>query len=157
MILSFFLVACRLETLIQDVILPYLRRHAKRGHQQVILYLTPDAVTPKNISTELEHLTSPHEWIYLPYSRSTRTTNSSFSIFDYDKEDIINDDNEKLPDIQFLLQSNNLNKLRDSILIKSGVKKVIAEKVEVSCRTENEFGLLFSKSFEIIQINVIIV
>ncbi|GES78824.1 potassium voltage-gated channel protein Shaw-like [Rhizophagus clarus] len=104
----------RLDTLIQDVILPYLKRHAKRGHQQVTFYLTPN------------------------------------------KEEV-NDDEEDLPDIQFLLQSNNLKKLQDFILAKSGVKKVIAKQVEVSCRTENEFGLFSTKSFEIIQIDVIIV
>ncbi|PKK68877.1 hypothetical protein RhiirC2_698415, partial [Rhizophagus irregularis] len=41
----------RLDTLIQDVILPYLKRHAKRGHQQVTFYLTPNVVTSKNITT----------------------------------------------------------------------------------------------------------
>ncbi|CAB4416883.1 unnamed protein product [Rhizophagus irregularis] len=157
----------RLDTLIQDVILPYLKRHAKRGHQQVTFYLTPNVVTSKNITTELEHLTDPHEWIYLPYSsqsHSNRTFNSSFSystssskFFNSDKKEVVNDNEEDLPDIQFLLQSNNLKKLQDFILAKSGVKKVVAKQVEVSCRTENEFGLFFTKSFEIIQIDVIIV
>ncbi|CAB4386980.1 unnamed protein product [Rhizophagus irregularis] len=157
----------RLDTLIQDVILPYLKRHAKRGHQQVTFYLTPNVVTSKNITTELEHLTDPHEWIYLPYSsqsHSNRSFNSSFSystssskFFNSDKKEEVNDNEEDLPDIQFLLQSNNLKKLQDFILAKSGVKKVVAKQVEVSCRTENEFGLFFTKSFEIIQIDVIIV
>ncbi|CAB4416534.1 unnamed protein product [Rhizophagus irregularis] len=136
----------RLDTLIQDVILPYLKRHAKRGHQQVTFYLTPNVVTSKNITTELEHLTDPHEWIYLPYSsqsHSNRTFNSSFSystssskFFNSDKKEVVNDNEEDLPDIQFLLQSNNLKKLQDFILAKSGVKKVVAKQVEVSCRTE---------------------
>jgi len=157
-----------LDTLIQDVILPYLKRHAKRGHQQVTFYLTPNVVTPKNITTDLDHLTNPHEWIYLPYSsqsHSTRSFNSSFSystsnstLFNSDrKEEVKDDDDEDLPDIQFLLQSNNLKKLQDFTLAKSGVKKVIAKQVEVICRTENEFGLFSSKSFEIIQIDVVIV
>jgi hypothetical protein len=164
----FFCIYNRLDTLIQDVVLPYLKRHAKRGHQQVTFYLTPNVVTSKNITTELEHLTDPHEWIYLPYSsqsHSTRSFNSSFSystssstLFNSDrKEEVVNDDEEDLPDIQFLLQSNNLKKLQDFILAKSGVKKVIAKQVEVTCRTENEFGLFFTKSFEIIQIDVTIV
>ncbi|RIA83448.1 hypothetical protein C1645_786383 [Glomus cerebriforme] len=156
----------RLETLIQDVILPYLKRHAKRGHQQVTFYLTPNVVTSKNITTDLDHLTDPHEWIYLPYSsqsHSVRSFNSSFSYSTssstlFDKKEEVNDDNDDdLPDIQFLLQPNNLKKLQDFILAKSGVKKVIAKQVEVICRTENEFGLFSSKSFEIIQIDVIIV
>lgn len=165
--LTFFFVIYRLDTLIQDVILPYLKRHAKRGHQQVTFYLTPNVVTSKNITTELEHLTDPHEWIYLPYSsqsHSNRSFNSSFSystssskFFNSDKKEEVNDNEEDLPDIQFLLQSNNLKKLQDFILAKSGVKKVVAKQVEVSCRTENEFGLFFTKSFEIIQIDVIIV
>ncbi|CAG8463409.1 7192_t:CDS:2 [Funneliformis mosseae] len=107
------------ETVIStDVILPYLKRHAKRGHRQVTFYLTPCIVTPKNITTDL---TDPHEWIHLQHSsqsQSTRYLNSSHSVE------------------------------------KSGVKKVVAKQTEVCCRTENEFGLLSSKSLEIIQVDV---
>jgi hypothetical protein len=146
----------RLETLIQGVIIPHLRRHAKRGHQQVTLYLTPNVVDPKNITTDLDHLTDPHEWIYLPYSSQSHSTSSS-PFFDSDRKEETRNSNEDLPDIQFLLQSNNLNKLQTFILTKSGVKKVLIEQVEVGCRIENEFGLFSSKSFELIQIDVIIV
>ena len=133
-----------METLTQDVILPYLKRHAKRGHQQVTFYLTPSMVTPKNITTDLM---DPHEWIYLPKSHSTRSL----------KREEINEDEDDLPDIQFLLQNDTLDKLQDIIITKSGVKKVVAKQTEVYCRTENEFGLLSSQSHEIIQIDVMII
>lgn len=132
-----------------------MKHHAKRGHQQVTLYLIPNEVTPKNITTDLDHLTEPHEWIHLPYSSQSHSNRSPF--FDSDRKEGTKNGKEDLPDIQFLLQSDNLNKLRDLILTKSGVKKVLAKQDEVSFRTENEFGLLSSKSFELIQINVVIV
>jgi len=136
----------RMNTLCTDVILPFLKRHAKRGHHQVTFYLSQNSVTPNNISTELEHMSDPHEWIYLPSSPTC--TNSL---------DLKSNDDEDLPDLKFLLQRNNLEKLENFLLSKSGVKKVVAREVDVSCRTENEFGLLFSKSFEIIEIHTVIV
>src|SRR5436190_1215504 len=95
----------RMESFIQDVILPHLKRHAKRGHQQVTLYLTPNAVTPQSITTDLDHLTDPHEWIYLPsssQSHSDRSFNSystsSSPFFDSDRKEETEDDKEVLPD-----------------------------------------------------------
>jgi len=134
----------RIDTLISDVILPYLKRHAKRGHQQITFYLTPNNITAKNITTELEHINDPHEWIKL------QTDSSS----------VENDDNleNDLPDLQFLLQKRDtLDQLRDLIISKSGVKRCTVSKVEVSYRSENEFGLFSSKSWDIVQIFVIIV
>jgi len=128
------------------VILPYLKRHAKRGHHQVTFYLTPNNVTSKNITTELEHLNDPHEWIHLP------TDSSSFSV---DKNDDLEND---LPDLKFLLQKKDtLDQIQDFIISKSGVKKCTVSKVEVSCRSENEFGLFSSKSWDIVQLFVNIV
>ncbi|RIA91228.1 hypothetical protein C1645_124228 [Glomus cerebriforme] len=136
----------RIDTLISDVILPYLKRHAKRGHQQITFYLTPNNVTSKNITTELEHINDPHEWITLP------TDSSSVSV---EKDDNLEND---LPDLKLLLQkSDTLDQLRDLIINKSGVKNCTVSKVEVSCRSENEFGLLSSKSWDIVQIFVSIV
>ncbi|GES90823.1 BTB/POZ domain-containing protein KCTD5 [Rhizophagus clarus] len=92
----------RIDTLISDVILPYLNRHAKRGHQQVTFYLTPNIIT-KNITTELEHINDPHEWVQLSTSSSS-----------VDKDDSLKND---LPDLQFLLQKREtLDQLRDLII-----------------------------------------
>jgi len=134
----------RIDTLISDAILPYLKRHAKRGHQQVTFYLTPNNIIAKNITTELEHINDPHEWIKLPTDSSS-----------VEKDDNLEND---LPDLQFLLQKRDtLDQLRDLIISKSGVKKCTVSKVEVSYRSESEFGLFSSKSWDIIQIFVIIV
>lgn len=125
------------------MILPYLKRHAKRGHQHVTFYLTPNIIA-KNITTELEHINDPHEWIQL-------STNSS----SVEKDDSLEND---LPDLQFLFQKRDtLDQLRDLIICKSGVKKCVVNKVEVSYRSENEFGLFSSKSCDIVQIFVTIV
>ncbi|RIB05571.1 hypothetical protein C2G38_2253736 [Gigaspora rosea] len=130
----------RMDTLISDVILPYLKRHAKRGHRQVIFYLTPNSVTQNNITSELDHINDPHEWIHLP-SKNEAT----------EKED-----QSDLPDLQFLLQKDQLKRLGELITKRSGVKRVEVSEAVVSCRTENEFGLLFSKFFDIIEIKAII-
>ncbi|CAH1758866.1 10504_t:CDS:2 [Entrophospora sp. SA101] len=135
----------RMNTLCSDVIIPFLKRHAKRGHHQVTFYLSPNSLTPKNITTELDHINDPHEWIYLPSSPDSNS-------LDFNKKSEM-DDEEDLPDLKFLLQKDNLAKLENFILSKSGVKKIVAKEVEVSCRTENEFGLLFSKYFEIVEIH----
>ncbi|CAG8794105.1 21470_t:CDS:1, partial [Racocetra persica] len=129
-----------MDTLISDVILPYLKRHAKRGHRHVTFYLTPNSVTQKNITSELDHINDPHEWIHLP-SRNQES----------EKEQ------SDLPDLQFLLQPDQLKRLGDLIAKRSGVKHVEASEAVVSCRTENEFGLLFSKFFDIIEIRATIV
>jgi hypothetical protein len=126
------------------VILPYLKRHAKRGHQQVTFYLTPNNIITKNITTELEHINDPHEWIQL--------STDSLSV---KKDDNLEND---LPDLQFLLQKRGtLDQLNDLIISKSGVKKCTVDKVEIGYRSENEFGLFSSKRYDIIQIFVIIV
>ncbi|CAG8578759.1 141_t:CDS:2 [Dentiscutata heterogama] len=130
----------RMDTLISDVILPYLKRHAKRGHRHVIFYLTPNSVTQKNLTSELDNINDPHEWIHLP-SRNEAT----------EKED-----QSDLPDLQFLLQKDQLKRLGELITKRSGVKNVEVSEAVVSCRTENEFGLLFSKLFDIIEIKAII-
>ncbi|CAG8737355.1 3516_t:CDS:2, partial [Funneliformis mosseae] len=118
----------RIDTLVSDVILPYLKRHAKRGHHQVTFYLTPNNVTSKNITTELEHIDNPHEWIHLPIDSSTLENN----------DDLGND----LPDLKFLLQKmDTLDQIQDFIISKSGAKECNVNKVEVICRNENEFGL----------------
>ncbi|CAI2182428.1 16299_t:CDS:2 [Funneliformis geosporum] len=134
----------RIDTLVSDVILPYLKRHAKRGHHQVTFYLTPHNVTSKNITTELENINNPHEWIHLPIDSSTLERN----------DDLGND----LPDLKFLLQKmDTLDQIQDFIISKSGAKKCTVNKIEVSCRSENEFGLYSSKSWDIVQIFVVIV
>ncbi|PKK75722.1 hypothetical protein RhiirC2_735982 [Rhizophagus irregularis] len=131
----------RIDTLISDVILPYLKRHAKRGHHQITFYLTPNNIITKNITTELEHINDPHEWIRL-------STDSS----SVEKDDSLEND---LPDLQFLLQKRDT--LRDLIISKSDVKECTVNKVEISYRIESEFGLFSSKSCDIVQIFVIIV
>lgn len=126
------------------MILPYLKRHAKRGHHQITFYLTPNNIITKNITTELEHINDPHEWIRL-------STDSS----SVEKDDSLEND---LPDLQFLFQKRDtLDKLRDLIISKSDVKECTVNKVEISYRSENEFGLFSSKSCDIVQIFVIIV
>src|SRR5947208_16087051 len=138
-----------MNTLCSDVILPLLKRHAKRGHHQVTFYLSPETITPNNISTELDHIHDPHEWIHLPSSSSSGSDSLNFKKTSVDEED--------LPDLKFLLQKDNLERLEGFILSKSGVKKVMAREVVVGCRTENEFGLLFTKSFGIIEIHTVII
>ncbi|CAG8563211.1 11986_t:CDS:2 [Gigaspora margarita] len=107
---------------------------------QVIFYLTPNSVTQNNITSELDHINDPHEWIHLP-SKNEAT----------EKEDQCD-----LPDLQFLLQKDQLKRLGELITERSGVKRVEVSEAVVSCRTENEFGLLFSKFFDIIEIKAII-
>ncbi|CAG8488502.1 5237_t:CDS:2 [Cetraspora pellucida] len=130
----------RMDTLISDVILPYLKQHAKRGHRHVIFYLTPSSVTQKNITSELDHINDPHEWIHFPSRNGGSEKEQS-----------------DLPDLQFLLQKDQLKRLGELIAKRSGVKHVEVSEAVVSCRTENEFGLLFSKFFDIIEIRATIV
>ncbi|CAG8449077.1 16593_t:CDS:2 [Acaulospora morrowiae] len=137
----------RMDTLITDVILPFLKRHAKRAHRQVTFYLTPNVLTPKNITSDLEHISEPHEWIYLP--------SSSDSLGSKNVE--ANSEVEDLPDLRFLLQEGSLKRLEDFIVKRSGVKRAETRKLEVSFRTENEFGLLFTKTMEILEIHVVVV
>ncbi|CAG8773571.1 3269_t:CDS:1, partial [Acaulospora colombiana] len=132
-----------MDTLVTDVILPFLKRHAKRAHREVTFYLTPNIVTPQNITSELEHLSDPHEWIYLPSSEE------SFKFKKVDADSEVDD----LPDIKFLLQRGTLERLEDFIVTKSSVKRVEARKLDVSFRTENEFGLLFTKTMGIVEIH----
>ncbi|CAG8466735.1 34_t:CDS:2 [Acaulospora colombiana] len=138
----------KMDTLVTDVILPFLKRHAKRAHREVTFYLTPNIVTPQNITSELEHQSDPHEWIYLPSSEESLKFKSSV---DVDSE------SDDLPDIKFLLQRDTLERLEDFIVTKSSVKRVEARKLEVNFRTENEFGLLFTKTMGIVEIHVIII
>ncbi|KAG9287503.1 hypothetical protein G9A89_023875 [Geosiphon pyriformis] len=146
----------RLDSMIQDVILPYLKRHAKRGHRKVAFYLTPHGVNPQTTASDLNYLSGPHEWIYLPSSYpTTNSFSNSLSSSSSSKQDEAKDDD--LPDLRFLLQDDNLHKLEDLIIKRSGVKSVIAHQVEVSVRTENEFGLIFTKSLSIVEVFVVIV
>jgi len=147
----------RLDTLISDVILPYLKRHAKRGHQEIAFYLTQHDVNQKNISSDLDHTTGPHEWIYLPNSPMS-TSSSQFSYGLPSSRNAKNDvEDEDLPDLKFLLQRDTLDRLEDLIIKRSGVKRVDCKKIEVSARTENEFGLIFTNSFELVELLVKIV
>ena len=67
--------------------------------------LTPNNV---NITTELEHINDPHEWVELP-------TDSSLS-------SVGNLENDS-PDLRFLLQKREtLDQLQDFIISKSGVQ-----------------------------------
>ena len=147
----------RLETLISDVILPYLKRHARRGHQEIAFYLTQHDVNQQNISSDLDHTTGPHEWIYLPNSPMS-TSSSQFSYGLPPSRDVKNDaEDEDLPDLKFLLQTDTVDKLEDLIIKRSGVKRVDCKKIEVSARTENEFGLIFTNTFELLELLVKIV
>ncbi|CAG8504914.1 14498_t:CDS:2 [Ambispora leptoticha] len=151
----------RLDAMIQDVILPCLKRHAKRGHQQVAFYLTPHNVTPQTIAGELTYSSIPHEWIYLPNSPLSNSSSSSYhslSSFGSSSSSLLQkQDEDELPDLRFLLQKDTLKRFEDLVKQRSGVRKVDAKEVEVSVRTENEFGLIFTKSFNILEVCVQII
>ncbi|CAG8474539.1 7058_t:CDS:2 [Ambispora gerdemannii] len=148
----------RLDAMIQDIILPCLRHHAKRGHQQVAFYLTPHDVTPQTIASNLTYLSGLHEWIHLPNSSSHSSSSyRSLSSFGSSSSSSLIQDEDTLPDLRFLLQKDTLERFENLVKQRSGVKKVDAKEVEVSVRTENEFGLIFTKSFNILEVCVQIV
>ena len=103
------------------MIVPYLKRHANRGHQRVTFYLTPNNVTLKNATTELEHINDPHEWIKLP------------------TDSLLEDDGNLENDLPIYVFYFKKDQLQDCIIGKTGVKKCPVSKIEVGCRGENEF------------------
>lgn len=110
------------------------------------LYLIPETLRPSTISSELS-TDSAHEWISLPVAMITNL----------DSDEINDKANADLPDLIFLLQGNTLGILQEMLLSRSGVREVKVKREEISYRTENEFGLIFSKSLEIVEILVGIV